>query len=274
MKNIIGTNIARARKACGLTQESLGEKLHVSPQSVSKWETGTSQPDVMTLAQIAAITQTSVDALAGYPHDISAKTPYQTWYDTDEYYWGTIPSALCLEIVRFCPPVRPLRVLDIGCGEGKDAVFLARLGYRVSAFDLAVSGVEKTKRLAEQAGVSVDVFRADVNDYRPTGTFDILYSSGALHYLRPELRGEVFESYKNHTADGGLAAMNVFVAKPFLLPPPEKETAWLWKSGELFTMLHDWQFETCKEVIFDCESSGIAHKHAMDTVVARKPITD
>ncbi len=40
MKNIIGTNIARARKACGLTQESLGEKLHVSPQSVSKWETG------------------------------------------------------------------------------------------------------------------------------------------------------------------------------------------------------------------------------------------
>ncbi|MBR7137024.1 MAG: methyltransferase domain-containing protein, partial [Clostridia bacterium] len=239
MKNIIGINITRARKACGLTQEALGEMLHVSPQSVSKWETGTTQPDVMTLAQIAAITQTSVDALAGYPHDISAQTPYQTWYDTDEYYWGFAPSSLCLEIVRLCPPVRPLRVLDIGCGEGKDAVFLARLGYRVSAFDLAVSGVEKTKRLAAQAGVPVDVFRADLNDYRPTETFDILYSSGTLHYLRPELRGEVFESYKNHIADGGLAAMNVFVAKPFLLPPPEKETAWLWKSGELFTLLHD-----------------------------------
>ena len=112
---------------------------------------------------------------------------------------GTIPSALCLEIVRFCPPVRPLRVLDIGCGEGKDAVFLARLGYRVSAFDLALSGVEKTKRLAEQAGVSVDVFRADVNDYRPTGTFDILYSSGALHYLRPELRGEDL-AYRRYAA--------------------------------------------------------------------------
>ena len=43
------------------------------------------------------------------------------------------------------PPTRPLKVLDIGCGEGKDAVFFARNGYDVTAFDLSKEGIEKGK---------------------------------------------------------------------------------------------------------------------------------
>ena len=45
--------------------------------------------------------------------------------------------------MKLRPPVKPLKVLDIGCGEGKDAVFLARNGYSVTAFDLSEAGIEK-----------------------------------------------------------------------------------------------------------------------------------
>ena len=45
-------------------------------------------------------------------------------------------------------------------GKGKDAVFLARNGYHVSAFDLAETGVEKGRALASQHGVYVDFFTA------------------------------------------------------------------------------------------------------------------
>jgi len=47
---------------------------------------------------------------------------YDTRYDQPAYYWGTRPSAICLDVLRLMPPDRPLRLLDIGCGEGRNAV--------------------------------------------------------------------------------------------------------------------------------------------------------
>lgn len=270
MKNRIGSRIAKSRKSKNLTQEALAALLNISPQAVSKWENDTTLPDVLTLAKIADITETSLDSLVGHMHTPKAPNPYQDWYQTDEYYWGTRPSALCLAILELMPPTRPLTVLDIGCGEGKDAVFLARCGYRVSGFDLAESGIEKARRLADRAKVDVDFFRADVMEYRLAADFDILFSSGVLHYIKPELRGEIFADYQAHTNTGGLHAMNVFVEKPFIAPAPEKESSYLWKSGELFALYHDWYFERCSETVFSCQSSGIPHQHAMDILIAKK----
>lgn len=270
MENRIGRNIARLRRENGMTQEGLAQRLGVSFQAVSRWENGATTPDVATLLDIAAIMHTSLDALTGFTPVPRAVSPYQEWYRSPEYYWGTEPSSLCLRIIEQMPPVRPYRVLDIGCGEGKDAVFLARCGYDVTAFDIAGAGIEKTKRLAERAQVYVHAFEADVNSYRLDREYDILFSSGVLHYIRPELRGEIFDNYKQHTARGGLHAMNVFVQKPFIAPPPEKEDSYDWRSGELFTLYHDWRLEQVEERIFDCDSSGVPHQHAMDVMVARK----
>lgn len=269
MKDTIGANIARLRREKRLTQETLAEQLHVSFQAVSKWENGQTLPDVGSLAQLAAIFGTSIDALAGYA-PTRVDTPYREWYRSEDYYWGTEPSSMCLSILRLLPPTRPLRLLDIACGEGKDAVFMARCGYNVTAFDLSDTGVEKLHRLADRAGVHVEAFCADINDYRLSQDFDVIYCSGALHYIRPELRPEIFANYKAHTAPNGLNAMNVFVQKPFIAPPPEKEISYDWRTGELFTQYHDWQLEECAEIIFDCDSSGIPHKHAMDKLIARK----
>lgn len=274
MKEIIGTAIARYRKERGLTQQELAELLNISYQAVSKWETAQSDPDICLLPAIAAALGVSTDRLLGF----SSGEPgsyYDSKYSGGDYYWGVKPSKMCLDVVRLMPPEKEIRVLDICCGEGKDAVFLARCGYAVSAFDISKPGVEKTKRLAEKAGVYVDVFRADICDYRLDRKYDILYSSGALHYIKPELRAEIMENYKSHTAEGGLNIFNVFVKKPFILPAPDSEgnRSWHWKSGELMTFYHDWYLEQCGEVVFDCCSSGVLHKHAMDFVAARKTKT-
>ena len=270
MDNTIGRNIARLRKENGMTQEALAGKLGVSFQAVSRWENGVTTPDVDMLLGIAALMHVSLDALAGYTHTPKAVSPYQEWYKQPDYYWGTEPSSLCLKIIQLLPPVKPYRLLDVGCGEGKDAVFMARCGYDVTAFDIAQAGVEKAKRLAEKAGVYVNAFTADVNEYRPDREYDVVFSSGVLHYIRPQLRGEIFECYKAHTAPGGIHAMNVFVQKPFIAPPPEVEDSYDWHSGELFALYADWRFEHMEEKIFDCNSSGIPHQHCMDVMVARR----
>ncbi len=198
-------------------------------------------------------------------------TIYEDLYKNEEYYWSYIPSYTCLKVLEFMPSVKKLKLLDIGCGEGRDSVFFARNGYDVTAFDLAISGVEKTQRLAEKLGVKVNVFQADLNEYRLTEKFDILFSNGVLHYVKPEVRKEMFDNYKAFTEDNGIHMLSVFVDKPFIAPPPEyEETAQRWISGELLGYYHDWKFEFEVEEIFDCNSSGVAHQHAMTRMLARK----
>lgn len=61
----IGKNLAKYRKAKRLTQEELGEKLGVTNQAVSKWESEASMPDVMLLPEIATALNITLDDLYG-----------------------------------------------------------------------------------------------------------------------------------------------------------------------------------------------------------------
>ena len=269
MREILAGNISRFRKDMSLTQEALADRLGITFQAVSKWETGQTVPDTVLLPELARALGVSVDKLLGYSAYKNGWSYYDRDYQKDEYFWGVQPSVMCLKVIELLPPVRPLKVLDIGCGEGKDAVFMARCGYEVSAFDISEAGIEKTKRLADSARVHVNAFRADIWDYRLEDKYDVLFSSGALHYIKPELRSEVMEDYKSHVNYNGIAAFHVFVEKPFITAPPEKEeNSFHWLSGQLFTFFHDWYIEHCSEYVFDCYSSGVPHRHAANRLYA------
>jgi len=271
MREILSGNIARYRKDSNLTQEALADKLGITFQAVSKWETGQSVPDTMLLPEIAKILNVSVDKLLGYVASRNDFSHYEDDYLKNEYFWGVQPSGMCLKVLELLPPTRSLKILDIGCGEGKDAVFFARCGYDVSAFDISEAGLEKTKRLADQARVHVRTFKANLWDYRLEEKYDVLFSSGVLHYIKPTLRDEIMGNYKAHVNADGIIAFHVFVKKPFISPPPEKEShSHPWKSGQLFTYFHDWYIEHCTEYVFNCNSSGIPHRHAANRLFARR----
>lgn len=265
-----GDIINKKRKELGLTQNQLANSLNISFQAVSKWEKGTAYPDIEMLPKLASVLDTTVDALLGYK---GMTADYDNRYSTDEYYWGLMPNSICYDIMKLLPPVKPYRVLDIGCGEGKDAVFFARCGYSVTAFDISQSGIDKAKTLAEHNQVNVHFFKADILDYRPDQEYDIIFSSGVFHLLPETMRKEFCDNLKSHTSNMGINALNVFVQKPFIAPAPDstgiEEARSLWYSGELFRYYHDWMFHTCTEEIFDCDSGGRPHKHCMDTLIAQ-----
>ncbi len=271
MKEIIGSNIVRYRKEKKLTQEELAKQLNITCQAVSKWENGQTTPDISTLPALASILNVSIDRLIGYSHNFDPHSYYEQAYKRDEYFWGIQPSNMCLKVLELIPPIKPLHILDIGCGEGKDAVFFARCGYEVSAFDISDAGIEKTKRLADEANVYVDVFKANIWDFRLERKYDILFSSGVLHYIKPELREEIITNYKDFTANGGMNVLHVFVKKPFIGDAPEKENhSYHWTSGQLLMFYQDWFIEDFLDYISDCNSSGIPHKHAANKMYARK----
>ena len=76
----IGKNIAKYRKAKGLTQEELGAKLGVTNQAVSKWESEVSMPDVMLLPEIANALNITLDDLYGI-----AKEPEKISCSADDF---------------------------------------------------------------------------------------------------------------------------------------------------------------------------------------------
>lgn len=272
MNHHIGNYIAQRRKELGLTQQKLAEQLNISFQAVSKWENGTASPDISLLAPLAHILNTTVDSMVGYSHETF--THYEEKYKDEQYYWGIAPNTMCYEIMKLRPPVKPYRVLDIGCGEGKDAVFLAKNGYRVTAFDVAENGIAKARELAKHNHVEVDFYVANMHEYKIDTEYDIVFSSGVLHYLPLNKRKEFFDNLKIHTAEGGIHAVNAFVRKPFIEPAPDMEEAEKkvepWLSGELAGYYHDWFFHQNEEIIFDCNSSGVPHKHCMDILIAEK----
>ena len=196
---------------------------------------------------------------------------YDRRYGGESFYWTTRPSSTCFEVLRRMPPERRLRLLDIGCGEGRNAVFFARNGYDVHALDISGKGIEKTQQLARQAGVSIRTIQADLNEFRLAEPFDILFSTGTLHCCQPSVCTELFDNMKTFTVEGGLNVLSVFVRKPFIPRAPDGDAnAHPWRSGELFAFYHDWTIEWCTEEIFDCMSSGVPHQHAVNRMVARK----
>jgi len=198
-------------------------------------------------------------------------TIYDQKYSNDDYYWGKKPSSSCFKVLKLKPPSEKLRLLVVGCGEGKNAVFFARTGYDVTDFDISNEGVKKTKRFASEVGVEIEVFTADINEFRCEEEFDIIFSTGTLHYIPSNLRNEILKNYKDHTKPRGINVHSVFVDKPFIEPAPDsEETVFKWISGELLTYYKKWKIEWSVEEIFDCDSCGIPHRHAMNRIAAKK----
>lgn len=85
-------------------------------------------------------------------------------YAAAEMLWTAEPNRFLVEVTS---ELAPGRALDLGCGEGRNAVWLARRGWRVTAVDFARVGLEKAYRLAEESDVQVDWRLEDVLAYRP-----------------------------------------------------------------------------------------------------------
>ena len=202
---------------------------------------------------------------------MTIKTNYENYYACDGYFWGTKEADLCHELIKLVPPSKDKKVLDIGCGEGKDAVYMAKQGYIVYAFDITKNGIEKTKKMAKEANVEINAFIADINDFEINEKFDIIYSTGTIQYLNDDKIDSFFKKVKDMSNINAINWFNVFVDKPFMELPPDWDIGEkMWPKGKLFTYYPDWKFERIDEIIFDCNSSNIPHKHCMDVLVARK----
>ena len=83
-------------------------------------------------------------------------------YSAEGYAYGTTPNKFLEENFDCIPKGK---VLSLAEGEGRNAVFLAKQGYSVTAVDASLVGLNKARKLAEENGVAVECIHADLAEY-------------------------------------------------------------------------------------------------------------
>ena len=120
-------------------------------------------------------------------------------YAEKELVWSAAPNRF---LVAEVAGLEPGRALDVACGEGRNAIWLAEQGWRVTGVDFSDVAVEKGMRIAERRGVEVDWRVEDVLAYEPEPAAYDLVILFYLQLVQDELR-RVLERAAQAVAAGG-----------------------------------------------------------------------
>lgn len=119
-------------------------------------------------------------------------------YRSEGMIYGAEPNQFVVAALAHLPPGQ---ALDLACGQGRNAVWLAQQGHDVTAVDYSEVAIDHGRRLAEAVGVDVDFVRADLTSWSPTGAFDLVLLS-YLH-LPTEARATVHRAAVGSLVPGG-----------------------------------------------------------------------
>jgi SAM-dependent methyltransferase len=169
-------------------------------------------------------------------------------YRQSDQFWSGNPNAI---LVREAGDLEPGTALDLGCGEGADAIWLAQRGWRVTATDISGVALDRAARHAADAGVAgrVDWQQHDLGMSFPTGIFDLV-SAHFLHSRRDMPREKILRTAAAAVAPGGVLLIAGHAGHPswehdhhadVLFPTPEEVLQALeLPDGE-------WEVQLCEE---------------------------
>ena len=94
-----------------------------------------------------------------------SETPTEYWdraYSDPSLVFNTAPNTFLTEVAK---GLKPGRALDIGIGQGRNSVYLAKLGWEVTGFDISEHGMELARKSATAAGVKITTIKASLEDF-------------------------------------------------------------------------------------------------------------
>lgn len=181
------------------------------------------------------------------------------------------------EVLAAMTHVKPGRALDLGCGNGRNTLYLAQNGFTVDAWEVMADRLANLQRIAaeEQLSDRIKVRQVDLNDVESLpfeGRYDFMLATVVLMFLKRDTIEPLVEAMKANTTPGGfnliVTAMDTAdypCTQPF--PAPLKE-------GELSHLYEGWELVTYNEnpgQLHKTDASGNRISLRFATMLARKP---
>lgn len=195
--------------------------------------------------------------------------PWDQRFGGEEYVYGREPNDFLRDMAHRIPPGP---VLCLAEGEGRNAAFLAGLGYPVTSVDGSVEGVRKTLRLAKESGVAVEALHADLADF----TIDPRRWSGIVSifaHLPAPLRRSVHRQVVAGLRPGGVFILEAYTPAQVGRGTGGPPTAELMMTLDgLREELEGLELEVAREVERDIHEGRLhGGRSAVVQVVARAP---
>ena len=135
-------------------------------------------------------------------------------YSEDGFAYGTEPNDFLKEHANLIP--QNAHVLCLSEGEGRNAIYLARLGFNVTAVDISEVGMQKAKRRADNEGLKIETIVSDLCEFNPgINKWDAIVS--IFGHLPPQLRTIVHEKVKKSLKSGGLFLLEAYTPEQLML---------------------------------------------------------
>ncbi|WP_339792412.1 methyltransferase domain-containing protein [uncultured Imperialibacter sp.] len=112
---------------------------------------------------------------------------YDKYYETENLF-----GAPYVELVEFFKNHEPKgKLLDLGCGQGRDAIALARLGYTVTGVDNSKVGIDQMIGISNAENLKITGLASDIYDFDNYGDFDIVLLDSMFHFEQRDRQKEI-----------------------------------------------------------------------------------
>lgn len=118
---------------------------------------------------------------------IQMKVNYDKFYQTENLFGDPYPELVDF----FIEYPRRMKVLDLGCGQGRDAIALARLGYSVTGVDHSTVGIAQMNQIGKNEGLALIGLVTDIYSFDRVSEFDIVLMDSMFHFAKKDKEKEV-----------------------------------------------------------------------------------